>query len=877
MNKCLFIICQLILFFLNIKKKFVSLIIAASWFSLLVIWQSATAQQTPPSAIAKTTVTGTVTDLASGLPLPYINVSFPGTRHGTTTDKSGQFSLSATGVFKQVSFSFMGYEPVLKTIIPGQSNKVSVKLKTSETALNEVNITSNKRIKYSNKDNPAVELIQQVIDHKEQNRMQSADYVQYDEYERIGLSLYNLSKKLINSQFFKKYQFMLDTTAIINNQKQTSLPGYFSEKLSQHFYRKEPEKTIQVLQAEKSINIIKFVDTAGIDIYLNRLYGNHIDIYDNNIFIIVNQFLSPIADHAPNYYKFFITDTLQTTHGKLVALSFTPRTKGDLLFEGRLLVTLDGRYAVQSCELNVNKQININFMRSLKITLDFDPHADGRYYLTKSNVTADFSLLRDKGMSVYGERTVTYSHYVLNTPQPDSFYKGKDFQTVININQADTGYLARHRTDTLTTQQAGAFARINKLQNMRSFKRATWIAATLTGDFANLGPVQAGPIGSLFSHNTQEGGRFQLGGRTTPEFNQTIYLDGSLGYSTRDKQFKYEFNTYLSLNKTPYYRYPNHYLKAGYLYDVDIPGQSFAANSSQAALTSFQSGSTNYWLYDRIFSLAYVQEFDNHFSYNLGFRNWDQRAAGTLIFQRNDPAGAIVPGLTTNELTLALRYVPHEQIIQGTRDRHTIHSKYPIYNLQFTQALNSILKGDYQYTRFDANIYKRVYLSQLGYADVTLLGSLITGKVPFPLLNIIPANQAIAYNPDAYNKMYYLEFVSDHYIGLNLTQSFNGFFLNKVPLIKHLKWREYLSFKLLYGGLRDENNPEKAPGLYRFPMASDKTYGTYALGHIPYTEAGVGIGNILKFLRVDLIRRFNYLDHPGISPYSVKISFSPDF
>lgn len=849
---------------------------STTWLCLLLISRLAAAQQTLPQG-ARTTVTGKVTDQLTGQPLQYVNVSFPGTSHAATTDKSGQFSLSAAGAFKQVSFNYVGYQPVLKTIVPGQVNQVSVKLTTSQTQLNEVNITSGKRAKYSNKGNPAVELIQQVIDHKAQNRMESADYVQYDEYERMGLSLYNLSPKLINSQFFKKYQFMLDTTTIINGQKQTSLPGYFSEKLSQYFYRKEPEKTIQILQAERSINIIKFVDTAGIDIYLNRLYGNHIDIYDNNIFIITNQFLSPIADHAPNYYKFFITDTLQTDHGKLVALSFTPRNKGDLLFEGRLLVTLDGRYAVQSCELNVNKQININFMRSLKVTLDFEPHADGRYYLIKSNVAADFSLLRNKGMGVFGERTVTYSNYVLNTPMPGNFYQGKSQQTAVNTSQTDTTYWARHRTDTLTTQQAGAFARINRLQNMRSFKRATWIAATLTGDFADLGPVQAGPIGSLFSHNTQEGGRFQLGGRTTPEFNQTVYFDGSLGYSTRDKQLKYELNTYFSLNKTPYYRYPNHYFKVGYLYDVDIPGQSFAANSSQAALTSFQSGSTNYWLYDRIYSMAYVQEFDNHFSYNLGFRNWNQRAAGSLFFQRNDAANSLVPGLTTNELTLALRYVPHEQIIQGTRDRHTIHSKYPIYNLQITRSLNGQLGGDYQYARFDANIYKRVYLSQLGYADVTLLGSLITGKVPFPLLNISPANQAIAYNPDAYNKMYYLEFVSDHYMGLNITQSFNGFFLNKLPLIKHLKWREYLSFKILYGGVRDENDPAKTPGLYRFPAASNGAYGTYALGHTPYTEAGVGIGNIFKFLRIDLIKRFSYLDHPGISPYSVKISFSPDF
>lgn len=824
-----------------------------------------------------TTVTGKVVDGTSNQPLPFISISFNGSHYGTTSDKDGKFSLSARGDYNRVNFSYVGYQPVTKAIAPGKANELSIRLFSSQTQLKEVSISSGKKQRYRNKGNPAVELIQKVIDHKDQNRMESADYVQYDEYERIGLSLFNLSQKLINSRFFSKYKFMLDTASYINDKKQTSLPGYFSEKLSRHYYRKNPEKTIRVLQAEKGINIIKFVDTTGLDIYLNRLYGNNIDIYDNNIFIIVNQFLSPIADHAPDFYKFFITDTLQTPQGKIVELSFTPRNKGDLLFEGKLLVTLDGHYAVKSCELNVNKQININFMRSLKVKLDFEAHPDGRYYLTKSNVAADFGILKNKGIGVFGERTVTYSNYQLNTPLPESFYQGKSLQSEVNANAADTSYWVQHRTDTLTPQQAGAYARINRLQNMRSFKRATWIAATLTGDYADLGPVQAGPIGSLFAYDTQEGARFQLGGRTTPKFNRSVYMDGFLGYGTRDKQFKYELNTFFTLNKTPNYRFPNDYFKIGYLYDVDIPGQSFAINSSQAALGSFQSGSTNYWLYDRIYSVAYVKDFENHFSYNLSLRNWNQQAAGTLVFQQNNATNSIVHSLTTSEIALGLRYVPHEQIIQGTRDRHTIHSKYPILNAQITQGLKNVFNGSYQYTKLNLNIYKRFYLSQLGYADVTLLGSLITGKVPFPLLNISPANQAIAYNADAYNKMYYLEFVSDHYVGLNFTQSFNGFFLNKIPLINHLKWREYLSFKILYGGLRNENNPLYTPNLYRFPAAGNGAYGTYALGHTPYVEAGAGVGNIFKILRVDLIKRFNYIDHPGISTYGVKLSFNPDF
>jgi len=119
--------------------------------------------------------------------------------------------------------------------------------------------------------------------------------------------------------------------------------------------------------------------------------------------------------------------------------------------------------------------------------------------------------------------------------------------------------------------------------------------------------------------------------------------------------------------------------------------------------------------------------------------------------------------------------------------------------------------------------------------------------------------------------------VSDHYVGINFTQSFNGFFLNKIPLIEHLKWREYLSFKALYGGLRNENNPEVSNNLYQFPVGTGGANGTYALGHKPYMEAGAGIGNIFKFFRFDVIRRFNYLDHPNVSKYGIKFSFGFDF
>lgn len=797
-----------------------------------------------------TSVSGQVVDAANGAPLASVTVSFAGSALAGRADSLGRFQLSAAGNHSQVSFSCVGYRPVVKMIVPGQANKLQVLLERSATELADVTIASVKQQRYRNKGNPAVALIQQVINHKGANRAEAAAYLQYEQYERMGLSFFNLPQQVVDSKFFNQFRFMLDTV-----QGQTFLPVLLEEKLSDIYYRKEPRKQIQVQKAYKGVNILQFIDTAGVKLYVNQLYGHQPDIYDNNLFIMANQFLSPIADHAPNYYKFFITDTISTATGKQVELAFTPRTKGDLLFEGKLVVTLDGRYAVTACELRLNRQINVSFVRSFIVLLDFAPQPDGRYQLARSQVKADFGLTQ-KGWGVYGERTVVYRHYLIGAPKPEAFYAGKALQ--VAPGKIDF--------DTLGKAQAPVYQKLYQLEQMPSYKRTMWWLSTLTAGYADTGPVQIGPIAHFLSFNSQEGLRLEAGGRSTPLLDSSFYVEGYGAWGTKDGQAKGNAITYWSLNKKAPYRFPNNYFKLSYLYDADVPGHTFSITNRPTAFSSFQTGKTNYWLYSRILELNYVRDLENHFSYNAGYKHWQQAPAAALVYQKNDN-GSRVSSLTTNELNLHLRYAPHEELIQGSRTRHSIHNPYPIYDM----LINRSIGGIYTYTDLGLNIYKRFYLSQAGFTDVTLLGGYVQGKVPFPLLNISPANQSLAYKRDAYNTMNYLEFVSDHYAGLNITHTFNGFLLNKIPLIKHLKWREFLSAKVLYGGLRTENDPAQTKGLYSLPP------NVYALGSTPYVEAGAGIGNIFRFFRVDLIRRFNYLDHPDAATYRIKFSFQPEF
>lgn len=827
----------------------------------------------PADTAKETWVEGRITDAATRQPLAYASVTFDHSSFGTSSGQDGYFKLYTRKHFSTIKVTLVGYKTLIISIQEGTRQTINPQLRPIDNELSGITIKSARKKRYRNKDNPAVELIRKVIAHKENNRPGDNNYLQYNEYERIKLYLTGLSDKLLKGKFYKRYGFIVDTATNSNGEKRIRIPLYMSEKKAEVYYRKQPEKTIKVRKATKQVNLNSLIDSVGLDIYLNRLYGNNINIYDNNIFILTNQFLSPIADHSPDFYKFFITDTIKDEGAKIVEISFVPRNKGDLLFEGNLQVMLDSSYAIKSADLWLNKRINLNFLKSFRLHQEFSRQADNRYYLEKSDVQADFGLMKNKKAGLFGDRMVILSNYKPDKPMPEKFYEGKPLQFAADSSPMIPDYWKQHRGDTLSKHDAAIYAGFDSLSRMPSYRRTMWITKTLVGGYADLGPVELGPDEALYSFNNLEGKRISIGGRTTPLFNKNIYLEGYGAYGFKDRIFKYYLSGIYSFNQTPPYKYPNNYIKFGYQYDTDIPGKNFLITQTQSLLASFSRHTYDLWIYNKIFRAEYIRDFENHISIDVGAKWWNQQPADQLRYiPENNPNGSIT-NLTTTELNIGFRYAPHEQFFQGTESRHTIPSKYPILNLQLNYGLKGVLNGSYSYANLSGTLYKRFYLSQLGYTDVMLLGGVVTGKLPFPLLAIMPANETYLYNKNEYNMMNFMEFISDHYAGIDVTHCFSGFLLNKVPLIRRFNLREYLSFKVLYGGLRNANNPLYNTSLYKFPLNAAGQPLTYALGSAPYVEAGVGVGNIFKFIRIDGIRRFNYLNHPGVGPYGLRFSF----
>ncbi|MBY8963427.1 TonB-dependent receptor [Flavobacterium sp. D11R37] len=90
----------------------------------------------PLSVLAQSTVTGTVSESATGLPIPGANVIVEGTNNGTTTDIDGNYTLNGVSAGNRIVFSFIGFANQVVEYT-GQAT-INVSLDEDATQLEEV-------------------------------------------------------------------------------------------------------------------------------------------------------------------------------------------------------------------------------------------------------------------------------------------------------------------------------------------------------------------------------------------------------------------------------------------------------------------------------------------------------------------------------------------------------------------------------------------------------------------------------------------------------------------------------------------------------------------------------------------------------------------
>ena len=828
-----------------------------------------------------TSASGIVKDSITGEPLPFVSVYFDGSTIGAMTDDNGTFTLQNNQGYTKLAAASLGYDTKFIDLKPGKKNdNLEVLLKPTAFEISEV-VVKPKREKYTRKDNPAVELIKKVIAHKNDNRIEAKPEYQTEVYEKLSLSLDNFNPNLDKNKFLKKFKFIKNYLDTSEFNGKPILTVSVRENLSDFYYRKSPKAEKTIVRAKRMQGIDKTLDDGGgITSNLEEIFKS-INIFDNNIPILLNRFVSPLSSTlATTYYHYYIMDTLDVGGDKCVDLGCGRAISESYGFTGRLYITLDGNYAVKKVLLNTPANINLNWVDKLRIEQEFKQMPDSTWVLDQENTFVNFYVVKGT-QQLYAHQLRNYDNYNFNVQNADSVFGLLGALHVLPeaTAQPDT-FWTHNRPIPLKEKEDALKDLLGQLRKVPAFNAIIKTAEILitgyipTANDKKVTKFDFGPMNTTFSANHLEGFRMRVGGMTTANLNPYWFASGYLAYGTNDRKIKYNLKLTHSFTKKEYHEGENPVNNLSFIqeYDVYTPGQDFLFTSKDNIFVAWKVGEpVTKMQYIRKSVLQYEKEWLNGLTWKSWIMNQNNEAAGTLQYIKRDESGNLyhIKDFTTSEIGTQLRFAPGERAYNGRSGKESVFNlskDAPVFKLSHQLGIKGVLGGDYNYNHTEISAEKRIWLSSFGHIDAQIKAGKVWDKVPFPLLILPNTNQSITIQPEAFHMMNALEFVTDQYVSFNATYYLKGWILNRIPGIKWLRLREVLSFNMIYGGLTDKNNPTLTPGLFLLPD------GTQPLGSTPYMECSVGLENIFKILRIDYYRRLTYLDHPDIKKGGIRIA-----
>ena len=418
---------------------------------------------------------------------------------------------------------------------------------------------------------------------------------------------------------------------------------------------------------------------------------------------------------------------------------------------------------------------------------------------------------------------------------------------------------------------------ITGLSNTKGFKYILLGLKALIENFVETGKksyVDIGPINTMISTNFIDGLRTRLSAQTTANLSPHFFLSGYYARGWKSHKDYYKGQLTYSFNKKEYmpWEFPKRTITFTSTYDVCSPSDKFMPTDKDNVFTAFKWTEVDKMMFYNRQELAFEYEQYWGLKTTVKLKTEENEACGSLYFKPlATNGGASVNRIRTTEASFQLRYSPGETYVNTKQRRLRVNFDPPVFTISHTVGVKGVLGGDYDYNLTEASIYKRFWLNSWGKLDVSVKGGVQWNKVPFPLLIMPAANLSYIVEDETFNLINNMEFLNDRYASLDVSWDLNGKLFNRIPLIKKLKWREWLGIRCLWGTLTDKNNPTLErnagdPVLMQFPE------GSYIMDpKRPYIELVAGIHNIFKLLHVEYIHRLNYNNLPTATKNGVRI------
>ena len=831
-------------------------------------------------SVSAQNIQGVVTDSLTNDPIPYLSVFYEGKGVGSITDNDGHYKVETRKGWNKLTFSAVGYVTKVVNIIPGVTKNLNVRMRPDDIMLDEV-VVKPKREKYSRKNNPAVELMKKVIAHKNNNKLSENDYYQYNKYQKITMSLNDVTPEMLEKGMYKKMPFLKDQIELCEETNKFILPISVDETASQKIYRKHPKSEKTIIKGMSSTGVNELFATGDMLSTVLKDVFTDVNIYDNDIRLLQYPFISPISSSdAISFYKFYIMDTTFVDKDKCFHLTFVPNNSQDFGFTGHLYVLADSSYTVKKCTMNLPKKSGVNFVDNMDIIQEFEQLPNGEWVLKTDDMIVEMTLMKImQGFQI--RRTTRYSDYAFDElPQQLFKRKGAEIKEADAMMRGDD-FWNQYRPVPLTQTESSMDMLVKRLEQMPGFKYVIFVLKAFIENFVETGTkdnpskVDIGPVNTMISNNYIDGLRLRMSAQTTANLNPHLFFKGYYAYGFKDHRSKYMGEVEYSFNKKEYLprEFPKNSITFSYQYDVMSPTDKFLKTDKDNVFVSFKTSTVDQMSYVRNIALKYENETQFGLKTTVEVKHSTDEPTGGLAYITNDDQKTLVPEIQTMEASLAFRYAPGETFVNTKQRRIPVSFDAPVFTLSHTTGFKGVLGGEYNFNLTEVGLYKRFWFSSWGKIDMFVKGGAQWNKVPFPLLIMPAANLSYILQRETFNLINNMEFLNDRYASLDVSWDLNGKIFNRIPLLKKLKWREAIGFKMLYGHLTDKNNPMKHPGdseLFLFPTRDGRPTSFVMDPKTPYMECSVGIHNIFKILHIDYVRRLNYLDHPDANKWGVR-------
>lgn len=816
-----------------------------------------------------------VIDSITGEILPFANVtSKSNPRNNFVADENGQFVLRSNRI-QDWKVSFSGYEPKPVIFSKGDSS-ITVALLPKTHNLSEVVIRPRKE-KYSKKNNPAVEFMRRVRNSGRLSDPTQQPYYSYDKYEKTVLAINEFNSDFSKGFLAKKGKFLENYVDTSSWTGKRILDMILKEKLSTRITGKDSGCDKEVTTAYRSEGIDEVFTQENMQVLLEDAI-REVNIYDNSIVILQNRFVSPLSAIGPDFYKYYLTDTVTIGSDRCIELSFAPHNPQTMGFNGKIYV-LEGDSAmfVKKITMRTPGDINLNYVDNLFINQSFMKDSIGKRHKTHDDVCIEMQIVPGTP-KLYGRKQTEYDNfsYSRRDDLSEFYHKLGNNLELDGARQQPDDFWNPERMIPLTAAESRMGMMMGEMRKVPLLYWGEKFISLMESGYLRTGDpskFDVGPLNTLISGNTVEGVRLRLGGMTMSPLNPHLFAKGYVAYGTKDKKWKYRADVEYSFAKKKHhsYEWPRHGFFASYSYDLDMIGQHYLFTNSDNMFLSFKRKESILVTYRRCAEAGYILELPNNFSVGAGFRHETQESTRWLPF--TFPNGLSERRYHQGAFNLTVRWAPGEKFIQGRSLRLPVN--LDAWVLQFTHEFGpkGMFGSSFTLNRSEISVQKRLWLSAFGYTDIILKAGKIWSKVYYPALMWPNANLSYTIQPESYSLMNAMEFANDQYASIDFTYFGNGILFNHIPLVNKLKIREAITFKGLVGGLSDRNNPAKTSDIYMFPIDANAR----VMSSRPYMEIGAGLDNILTFLRVDYVWRLTYRDTPVCDKSGVRVSLHFSF